>query len=492
MVMGAASHAVHPRVRGGAQKVTGAGAPVRGPSPRARGSQRGDSCAVAVDRSIPACAGEPRPWRPSRTSLRVHPRVRGGAAVSRPAKLCASGPSPRARGSRPDRRGRGRSQRSIPACAGEPGSRPGPTPTTRVHPRVRGGAKGVRSVNRDHAGPSPRARGSLRLRRPPHRRLRSIPACAGEPSRPATGTGREPVHPRVRGGASAARSASTAQGGPSPRARGSPVGRVSALAGQRSIPACAGEPRTTDHDDASDQVHPRVRGGASRRARDPGAARGPSPRARGSRRRGTDAPGAAGSIPACAGEPAAPRRRARPAGVHPRVRGGASSRCARSRPTCGPSPRARGSRRAAAVRSEYRWSIPACAGEPGPELRTDVTRAVHPRVRGGALTQTEAGTQDLGPSPRARGSLLAFRPWPSTRGSIPACAGEPWRSASPTPPGAVHPRVRGGASPATATPRESAGPSPRARGSRLGLAGRRLRGRSIPACAGEPSRHTGW
>lgn len=92
-------------------------------------------------------------------------------------------------------------------------------------------------------------------------------------------------------------------GGPSPRGRGSPsLGLVLPL-GDGSIPAWAGEPRSSSGVCTANGVHPRVGGGAKRWPRTARPMRGPSPRGRGSRGSFGTLPARYGSIPAWAGEP---------------------------------------------------------------------------------------------------------------------------------------------------------------------------------------------
>ena len=92
-----------------------------------------------------------------------------------------------------------------------------------------------------------------------------------------------------------------------------------------------------------------------------------------------------------------------------------------------------------------------------------------------------------GLSPRARGN-----PSPNTRNiprgrSIPACAGEPTTVNAATMAAKVYPRVRGGTTVRQLLLARFAGLSPRARGNRNnGRPAARVR-RSIPACAGEPA-----
>ena len=163
------------------------------------------------------------------------------------------------------------------------------------------------------------------------------------------------VHPRVRGEASGRSSASSLDTGPSPRARGSLLPRV------------------------SDRIC---------------IDWGPSPRARGSPGRpGLNNDRALGSIPACAGKPVEPqvdRCRCNSRGSIPACAGKPRSAVADGRDilTKGPSPRARGkpfglspSRRCHVDPG----SIPACAGKP-------------------AVLGYDTSLGREGPSPRARGS----------------------------------------------------------------------------------------
>ena len=209
--------------------------------------------------------------------------------------------------------------------------------------------------------------------------MRSIPACAGEPrpNRRRLQT-RDRVYPRVCGGT---------------RSPGLPVLPMSSLAMikrvyprvcggtpttsqrqrlSRSIPACAGEPVACagefslpcGHNALGYWVYPRVCGGTSAlspQAQPLLAEQGLSPRVRGNPPLDTPCSSQTGSIPACAGEPAALRR-------------------------CG--------------------SIPACAGEPEWMRTATAVRygGLSPRVRGNQGTEFQPAK---GLSPRVRGNLLA-------------------------------------------------------------------------------------
>ena len=89
---------VHPRVCGELRRIGGVNAPVRGSSPRVRGTPLSAAGLEVVLRFIPACAGNSSARLPRRSCHRVHPRVCGELANA-PGGVCAVG-------------------RFIPACAG--------------------------------------------------------------------------------------------------------------------------------------------------------------------------------------------------------------------------------------------------------------------------------------------------------------------------------------------------------------------------------------
>ena len=93
--------------------------------------------------------------------------------------------------------------------------------------------------------------------------------------------------------------------------------------------------------------------------------------------------------------------------------------------TNGLSPRVRGSLYIVGEDNRANRSIPACAGEPGPKRSHHVNNRVYPRVCGGAEVYGADSLNNLGLSPRVRGSRVQNVAITSTTGSIPACAGEP-------------------------------------------------------------------
>ena len=174
---------------------------VRGLSPRVRGNPEAYGFAKRLTRSIPACAGEPYDSLERSMRNAVYPRVCGGTFASGAYVYGGQGLSPRVRGNLVlPQRNRPR-VRSIPACAGEPPPYQLVSQLFAVYPRVCGGTL-------DRLGVDLRLRGLSRV-------------CGG--------TGATSVE-------------TAKENGLSPRVRGN---RGIALASDRrigSIPACAGEP----------------------------------------------------------------------------------------------------------------------------------------------------------------------------------------------------------------------------------------------------------
>ena len=213
---------------------------------------------------------------------------------------------------------------------------------------------------------------------------------------------------------------------------------------------------------------------------------GPSPRVRGSRHDVRAGPVDRGSIPACAGKPEPALRRAALDRVHPRVCGEASTMACRALSAAGPSPRVRGSQEWGLGVQRRVGSIPACAGKPGRATSPPFPSGVHPRVCGEAGFRTGPGSPSWGPSPRVRGSPGSAGVPSPVSGSIPACAGKPFRCRRGTARSGVHPRVCGEANYERFLDQWVRGPSPRVRGSPVVPSWGASRARSIPACAGKP------
>ena len=194
-------------------------------------------------RSIPACAGEPRGSRRLTLPIRVYPRVCGGTDLARIPTLYPRGLSPRVRGNQQCYPFHNGCSGSIPACAGEPQRLSASGQRLWVYPRVCGGTNSVIPFTTGVAGLSPRVRGNLN-----EGRFDSLP---------------ERVYPRVCGGTSCSRPKISGIRGLSPRVRGNHCPHPKGVLGAGSIPACAGEPHRAPPYLPIPWVYPRVCGGTS-------------------------------------------------------------------------------------------------------------------------------------------------------------------------------------------------------------------------------------
>ena len=111
----------------------------RGLSPRVRGNHTRLCDERSIERSIPACAGEPLRLPSKTPPAWVYPRVCGGTYEDSITHGMVDGLSPRVRGNLPYTGGGGAVGRSIPACAGEPCTVRRLRDTKPVYPRVCGG-----------------------------------------------------------------------------------------------------------------------------------------------------------------------------------------------------------------------------------------------------------------------------------------------------------------------------------------------------------------
>ena len=173
------------------------------------------------------------------------------------------------------------------------------------------------------------------------------------------------------------------------------------------------------------RVYPHVCGGTQLHGEAPPPARGLSPRVRGNRRRRASARSRAGSIPACAGEPASSCLGTFSCRVYPRVCGGTSAARTLTVAATGLSPRVRGNHAVHFDQQPLVGSIPACAGEPAPRCPSCPSPGVYPRVCGGTMLDGLHGVVPRGLSPRVRGNPKCCANLAVASGSIPACAGEP-------------------------------------------------------------------
>ncbi len=253
----------------------------------------------------------------------------------------ARGPSPRAWGSQGHHHGARPGLRSIPTCVGLTGGRGRPPRGRRsiptcvgltpgvtgwwswrtVHPHVRGAHCHPPSPASSWRGPSPRAWGSQRHHGVSAGRGRSIPTCLGLTLTRSTPGKSGTVHPHVRGAHRSNISARSSNGGPSPRAWGSPDDKLSAYLAERSIPTCVGLTWACWWAWCGRPVHPHVRGAHDEYEKEYICLTGPSPRAWGSRYGKQEGPVSQRSIPTCVGLTRSGSGSSDRSSVHPHVRG---------------------------------------------------------------------------------------------------------------------------------------------------------------------------
>ena len=172
----------------------------------------------------------------------VYPRVYGEAFGIGARDTIGHGLSPRVRGSRVIFVRQPFRLGSIPACTGKPTFSYCMPFCPKVYPRVYGEAPGSTLTPRSPRGLSPRVRGSPYVKFSALDFAGSIPACTGKPFWTRPGCCRTPVYPRVYGEASRTRGIARRMAGLSPRVRGSPLNGNHRWASSRSIPACTGKP----------------------------------------------------------------------------------------------------------------------------------------------------------------------------------------------------------------------------------------------------------
>ena len=172
---------VYPRACGGTYQRDGGSTPCPGLSPRVRGNHTEVENVLVGKRSIPARAGEPLlSWHGDEKGT-VYPRACGGTSIRPRCRRLSSGLSPRVRGN-PRRLIRmPRRIRSIPARAGEPKAADQDAKADTVYPRACGGTFDQIGLRCQIPGLSPRVRGNLAAMQCLRVQLRSIPARAGEP-----------------------------------------------------------------------------------------------------------------------------------------------------------------------------------------------------------------------------------------------------------------------------------------------------------------------
>ena len=236
---------------------------------------------------------------------------------------------------------------------------------------------------------------------------RSIPASAGEPPAPGTAPPASRVYPRECGGTDPNAFEEEEEIGLSPRVRGNPGTLRLAVGCWRSIPASAGEPKTSRTWPDNTTVYPRECGGTGCAAVVASARVGLSPRVRGNHLINTSTFSRQRSIPASAGEPFGFQFFFRRHGVYPRECGGTVVVSTIGDTTTGLSPRVRGNPLLLLPHVHSDRSIPASAGEPLPDHVLPPLVRVYPRECGGTVEGILMADYREGLSPRVRGNRSA-------------------------------------------------------------------------------------
>ena len=218
--------------------------------------------------------------------------------------------------------------------------------------------------------------------------------------------------------------------GLSPRVRGNHGGSDGPAHIHRSIPACAGEPWSSECWSGNATVYPRVCGGTSGQYPHHVAYAGLSPRVRGNHFSCFLVDHRGGSIPACAGEPRVFQPKGCKRTVYPRVCGGTPPTTVSLVDMLGLSPRVRGNRPGALADLLTAGSIPACAGEPPMHARRIALGRVYPRVCGGTVGRTISITSRRGLSPRVRGNPSIVQYSDADERSIPSMTSNPASSSA--------------------------------------------------------------
>ncbi len=415
--------AVHPRACGERLISISTGSGLGGASPRMRGTAHGREPGRSRRRCIPAHAGNGYPHCDGCPYWSVHPRACGERGVGGGTPVLATGASPRMRGTVHRALLVGVEVRCIPAHAGNGFTVELSYSSLPVHPRACG-ERGLVGLAAEAAeGASPRMRGTVVSRTSIDDRHRCIPAHAGNGLMKEAGRAPRAVHPRACGERCAWSSATTSIAGASPRMRGTVLREAIQPTRLRCIPAHAGNGSWAARRSSWKAVHPRACGERFKTALDVVAEGGASPRMRGTEQARARADAIQRCIPAHAGNGAASPAARPTSSVHPRACG---ERCISSSAIAsgfGASPRMRGTADLRHRPRHRRRCIPAHAGNGQPSRYGSAGGAVHPRACGERSRSESTPSSQSGASPRMRGTARQTRRPGNAGRCIPAHAG---------------------------------------------------------------------
>ena len=200
-------------------------------------------------------------------------------------------------------------------------------------------------ANSEFAGSSPRMRGTPTYISDRITRIRFIPAHAGNTRHQPRLPSLVPVHPRACGEHHNVLAQGRGAGGSSPRMRGTLLAQLIPNLVHRFIPAHAGNTGTSGSCRRATPVHPRACGEHQQQLQFHRDYRGSSPRMRGTRDRARDRDAGNRFIPAHAGNTASRKATGATSAVHPRACGEHAERLGREPRGFGSSPRMRGTPR---------------------------------------------------------------------------------------------------------------------------------------------------
>ena len=151
---------VYPHVCGATNATGELGNQAIGLSPRVWGNLPDATGERFCIRSIPTCVGQPRCTGSVASRTKVYPHVCGATEDKNQLKAEGEGLSPRVWGNRRQCNRRGRLERSIPTCVGQPLQLKLLSTASMVYPHVCGATLGTRAATPEHEGLSPRVWGN--------------------------------------------------------------------------------------------------------------------------------------------------------------------------------------------------------------------------------------------------------------------------------------------------------------------------------------------
>ena len=271
----------HPRSRGEYVRQVSSLCQPEGSSPLSRGIHPAGTFRALGERIIPALAGNTGLLLIQQPGQEDHPRSRGEYQSFDADDGFVRGSSPLSRGIRGGWLRRSRRMRIIPALAGNTTGRAGVRVWRRDHPRSRGEYQLRRAAMHNAHGSSPLSRGIRTSSLLRSGASRIIPALAGNTWLGSGSAPRPADHPRSRGEYAMEDSTALVGAGSSPLSRGiqSPLLWLSLVL--RIIPALAGNTRRRRYPHEWCRDHPRSRGEYTRAAAVARRAAGSSPLSRG-------------------------------------------------------------------------------------------------------------------------------------------------------------------------------------------------------------------